>query len=131
MASQDITQKLQMGVAGSVAGMDYETQRAVMIAFNAGAQYGALLPFSRKHESEADRIGVLLMAAAGYDPHEAVELWKRMAKASQGKTPPEFASTHPSTGRRIQDIEGWISEAMPLFEGRNNHDTLRRLPAPL
>src|SRR5262245_3300121 len=114
MASQDITQKLQMGVAGSVAGMDYETQRAGMIAFNAGAQYGALLPFSRKHESEADRIGVLLMAAAGYDPHEAVELWKRMAKASQGKTPAEFASTHPSTGRRIQDIEGWIPEAMPL-----------------
>lgn len=131
MASQDITQKLQMGVAGSVGGMDYETQRKVMIAFNLGAQYGALLPFSRKHESEADRIGVLLMAAAGYDPHEAVELWKRMAKVSEGKAPPEFASTHPSSGRRIQDIEGWLPEAMPLFEANDNHDSLRRLPAPL
>jgi metalloendopeptidase OMA1, mitochondrial len=131
MASHDITQKLQMGVAGSVAGMDYEAQRAVMIAFNAGAQYGALLPFSRKHESEADRIGILLMAAAGYDPHEAVELWKRMAKASEGNQPPEFASTHPNTGRRIQDIEGWIPEAMPLFEAKDSKDTLRRLPAPL
>jgi predicted Zn-dependent protease len=131
MAEQDIAQKLQVGVAGSVGGADFETQRRVMAAFGAAAQYGALLPFSRKHESEADRIGVLLMAAAGYDPHEAIELWKRMDKATGGKAPPEFASTHPNSGRRIQDIEGWLSEAMPLFEGRDNHDSLRRLPAPL
>jgi predicted Zn-dependent protease len=131
MAETDIAQKLQLGVAGSVGGGDPVAQRQVMAAFGAAAQYGALLPFSRKHESEADHIGVLLMAAAGYDPHEAVELWKRMAKSSEGKAPPEFASTHPSSGRRIQDIEGWIPDAMPLFEGRDNKDTLRRLPAPL
>jgi predicted Zn-dependent protease len=131
MASHDIARKLQLGMAGSVAGLDYETQRAVMVAFNAGAQYGALLPFSRKHESEADRIGVLLMAAAGYDPREAMELWKRMGQASGGKGPPEFASTHPSSGRRIQDIQGWLAEALPLFQANDNKDALKRLPTPL
>jgi len=130
MAEQSIAQNLQIGVAGAVGG-DYQTQRQIMAAFGAAAQYGALLPFSRKHESEADHIGLLLMAVAGYDPHEAVELWKRMAKATGSKGPPEFASTHPGHARRIQDIEGWLPEAMPLFEGADNKDTLRRLPAPL
>jgi predicted Zn-dependent protease len=128
MASQDITQKLQMGVAGSVGGMDPQVQRQVMIAFNLGAQYGALLPFSRKHESEADRIGLLLMAAAGYDPREAIELWKRMAEASGGKQPPEFASTHPGHETRIKDIEGWLKESMPLFDNNDNGDAKRLLP---
>ena len=76
-------------------------------------------------------VPVLAHRFAKFDPHEAVELWKRMAKASEGRQPPEFASTHPNTGRRIQDIEGWIPEAMPLFEAKDSKDTLRRLPAPL
>jgi len=131
MASQDITNKLQLGVAGSVAGMDPEAQRMVMQAFGAGAQFGVLLPFSRKHESEADRIGLLLVAAAGYDPHEAIELWKRMGESSGGRGPPQWASTHPNHSTRIRDIEGWLAEAMPLFDYNDSGDTKRRLPVPL
>ena len=76
---------------------------------------GILLPFSRSHESEADYIGLLLAAEAGYDPREAVLLWQRMADASKG-APPEFLSTHPSHETRIQDLEQWMPEALALYE---------------
>jgi predicted Zn-dependent protease len=71
----------------------------------------ASLPFSRKQESEADHIGLIYMARAGYDPHQAVAFWKRMLRASKGKEPPEFASDHPSTASRVQKVEGWLPEA--------------------
>jgi predicted Zn-dependent protease len=71
----------------------------------------ASLPFSRKQESEADHIGLIYMARAGYDPHQAVTFWKRMLRASKGKEPPEFASDHPSTARRVKQVEGWLPEA--------------------
>ncbi len=83
-------------------------------AFGIGGQFGVLLPFSRKHESEADQIGLVLMAQAGYDPREAVEFWRRMAEGGGG-APPEFLSTHPSDKRRIRQIEGWLPNAMPLY----------------
>lgn len=76
---------------------------------------GILLPFSRSHESEADYIGLLLAAEAGYDPREAVLLWQRMAEASKG-APPEFLSTHPSHETRIQDLQKWMPEALALYE---------------
>jgi predicted Zn-dependent protease len=69
------------------------------------------LPFSRAQESEADHIGLVYMARAGYDPHEAVAFWKRMQRASKGKEPPEFASDHPSDEHRIERIEKWLPEA--------------------
>ena len=75
------------------------------------AHYGFILPYSRKHESEADYIGLLLAADAGYDPHEALHVWERMEQMSQGQ-PPQFLSTHPSHGTRIQQIEQWMPEAM-------------------
>jgi metalloendopeptidase OMA1, mitochondrial len=74
------------------------------------------LPFSRSQESEADHIGLVYMARAGYDPHEAVAFWKRMQRASRGKEPPEFASDHPSDEHRIERIEHWMPEAEHAYK---------------
>jgi len=83
------------------------------------AVQGLQLPWGRQQESEADHIGLILMAKAGYDPHAARELWVRMAAASQGSSrPPEFLSTHPSEETRIKQIEGWMPEAMKYYQPR-------------
>jgi metalloendopeptidase OMA1, mitochondrial len=83
------------------------------------AVQGLQLPWGRQQESEADHIGLILMAKAGYDPHAARELWVRMAAASQGASrPPEFLSTHPSEETRIKQIEGWMPEAMKYYKPR-------------
>jgi len=86
-----------------------------MQAMGLGVQAGVLLPFSRKHESEADYVGVLLAADAGYDPQEAIRIWERMAAASEG-APPEFLSTHPANETRIADLKGWMPEAMSIYQ---------------
>jgi len=78
-----------------------------------------ILPWSRTQESEADHLGLILMAKAGYDPHAALDLWRRMAEAAKGSgRPPEFLSTHPSEATRIVQIEGWIPEAMQYYHPR-------------
>ena len=78
-----------------------------------------LLPWSRTQESEADHLGLILMAKAGYDPHAALDLWRRMAEAAKGREhPPEFLSTHPSEATRIAQIEAWIPEAMQYYRPR-------------
>jgi metalloendopeptidase OMA1, mitochondrial len=79
---------------------------------------GAGLPFSRKQESEADHIGLVYMARAGYDPHQAVAFWKRMRRASKGREPPEFLSDHPSDAHRVQRVEGWLPEAERAYRSR-------------
>lgn len=82
----------------------------------AGAAVGFLLPYSRLHESEADRMGLIYMAKAGYDPRAAVGLWQRMAKAGKDKAkPPEFLSTHPADETRIKDIQRWLPEALSHY----------------
>jgi predicted Zn-dependent protease len=80
---------------------------------------GVLLPFSRSHESEADYIGILLAADAGYDPRESVRLWERMAQASGGEGPAEFLSTHPGHDTRIQQLNKWMPEALAIYQKRN------------
>jgi len=80
----------------------------------AGATLGFLLPYSRLHESEADRMGLIYMAKAGYDPHAALELWKRMATLDK-KKPPELLSTHPADDTRIRQIEQWLPEALSYY----------------
>jgi len=90
------------------------TRQAIMQALGLGAQVGVLLPYSREHESEADYIGVLLAAQAGYDPREAIRVWQRM-KTAGGEQPPEFLSTHPSHDRRIEELEFWMVHAMREF----------------
>ena len=93
-----------------------ETQALYMAVFAVGAQYGAMLPYSRKHESEADHMGLLFMAMAGYDPRTAPAFWERMA-ASGGAAPPEFMSTHPSDETRIRQLNERMPEAMEYYEG--------------
>jgi len=90
------------------------TQELAMAAFGAGASIGVLLPYSRLQESEADHIGLILMARAGYDPREAVPFWQRMNKAP-GSRPPELLSTHPAPETRIADIKALIPEAMAYY----------------
>lgn len=102
-----------VGVAGGVAlsGKSEQTQQIFAQAYGLGSQVGVMLPFSRSHETEADRIGLTLMAIAGYDPSEAADLWRRMAAQSDGQAPPEFLSTHPSSNTRINNITKWAPEA--------------------
>ena len=89
--------------------------QTAMTALGLGANVGVLLPFSRAHESEADYIGLLLAAQAGFDPREAVRVWERMEQVSKGH-PAEFLSTHPSHGTRIRQLEGWMNEALSYYK---------------
>ena len=81
-----------------------------------GAQYGVIMPFSRLHESEADLIGLELMAKAGFNPAESVTLWQKMAQASQGEQPAEFLSTHPSHETRIDDLRENLPKSTKLMQ---------------
>lgn len=104
----------------ALSGGNPATVQAVSSLLGAGAAVGVLLPWSRAQESEADHLGLILMAKAGYDPHAAQELWVRMAEVaakSPGK-PPEFLSTHPSEPTRIRQIELWMPEAMQYYKPR-------------
>jgi predicted Zn-dependent protease len=118
MLRHKATQTLMTGVQFSLGDMSYEQQRAIMGVVGAGAQYGVLNPFSREHESEADKVGLWYMARAGYDPREAVAFWQRMAEHAGGKGPPEFLSTHPGHETRIEQIKALLPEAMRIYEGK-------------
>lgn len=85
-------------------------QQQILKAYGVATTVGAMLPFSRSHESEADKIGLTLMVLAGYSPEAAVVLWQRMSAASSGKAPPELLSTHPSNTTRIQNLKRWIPQ---------------------
>ncbi len=93
-----------------------ETKQLWMNVFGVGVQYGALLPFSRLQESEADHLGLIFMAMAGYDPNEALIFWQRMAQQNQGQAPPEFMSTHPSDETRINKIRSELPEALRYYK---------------
>lgn len=96
----------QAGAVGlNVALQDDENIGLYNQAYGIGTTVGGMLPFSRSHETEADKIGAYLMAVAGYNPNEAAELWKRMDKASNGQAPPEFLSTHPHNDSRIAELK--------------------------
>ncbi|HEU4345103.1 MAG TPA: M48 family metallopeptidase, partial [Candidatus Binatia bacterium] len=86
--------------------------------YGVGATVGVILPWGRAQESEADRIGLILMAKAGYDPAAAVGFWERMSKVQQGGNSPEFLSTHPSDQTRIAQIKAWLPEAMSYYKKR-------------
>ena len=92
-----------------------ETRALALSAFAVGAQYGAMLPFSRKHESEADHMGLIFMAMAGYDPQAAPVFWQRMA-ALGGAKPPEFMSTHPSDETRVRQLQEHMPEALRYYK---------------
>lgn len=93
--------------------------KSVTALLGAGASVGLLLPWSRAQESEADHLGLIYMAKAGYQPSAARDLWVRMAQAERGQgRPPEFLSTHPASPTRIKQIEGWIPEALQYYRPR-------------
>lgn len=111
----DIAETAMQGAQQSIADLEPEKQQAIMTALGAGAKFGVILPFSRDHESEADQMGVIYMARAGYDPREAVAFWKRMAEMSGGQ-PPEFMSTHPAHGTRVQRLKEFMPKALAEYE---------------
>ncbi|QIL86984.1 M48 family metallopeptidase (plasmid) [Vibrio sp. HDW18] len=95
---------------------EYSQYRNVtMAALGVGVQYGVILPYGRSQESEADVLGLALMAKAGFDPNQSIELWKNMAKASGGQQPPELLSTHPSHSTRIADLSRTIA-ILPVYQ---------------
>jgi predicted Zn-dependent protease len=115
---QQAVQTALMGVQGSLADLDYQQQRMLLGLFGAGAQYGVLLPFGRDHEIEADAMGLIYMARAGYDPNEAVAFWQRMEEHSEGQ-PPEWMSTHPSHGTRIERLRQLMPRALEEYQKRD------------
>jgi predicted Zn-dependent protease len=94
------------------------TQNLFMQSYGVGTQVGMMLPFSRLHEKEADRLGLIFMAMAGYDPNTAVAFWKRMSAAQEGASPPELLSTHPADTTRIQYLQEMVPEAMRYYRAR-------------
>jgi predicted Zn-dependent protease len=106
----------EIGLSAALSTHPGPTSQIFMAAYGVGANVGLLLPYSRLQESEADHIGLILMAKAGYDPRQAIPFWQRMNKQG-GKRPPEFLSTHPAPESRIKDIEAEIPEAMKYYKG--------------
>ncbi|HET6655650.1 MAG TPA: M48 family metallopeptidase [Gammaproteobacteria bacterium] len=102
-------------VTQALLGQDGTKNSLLMAALGLGTQVGILLPYSRSQESEADILGLKLMARAGFDPREAIQLWQNMAKAG-GSAPPAFLSSHPANETRIHDLEAHMDEAMALFQ---------------
>jgi len=111
-----ITQFGGMALSKALEDKPEQTQNLFMTAFGVGAQVGVLLPYSRLHESEADHLGLIFMAMAGYDPNSAVAFWQRMADMKGGAAPPEFLSTHPSDETRIKKLKELLPEAMTYYK---------------
>jgi len=114
--SQGLLAEFGMSTLGAAMGQNPTvTQQIFMQSVGMGTNVG-MLKFSRSHESEADNMGLIFMAMAGYDPSAAPAFWERMATLSGGQQPPEFLSTHPSHDTRIKDLQGWIPEAMQYYK---------------
>ena len=106
-----------MGLSVALSQKPAQTQQIFLGVYGVTANVGFMLPYSRLHESESDRIGLVLMAKAGYDPGEAIPFWERMNEKGGGR-PPEFLSTHPAPETRITKIKSHIPEAMKYYKGK-------------
>jgi predicted Zn-dependent protease len=115
--SQGLVQQLGgIALSEAIKTKPQETQALFHTAYAIGTQYGAMLPYSRLHETEADKLGLIFMAMAGYDPHEAPKLWERMKALSGGASVPEFMSTHPSNDTRIKELNQYMPEALKYYK---------------
>ena len=113
--SQQMIAQYGLGTLSAVLGQNPGAGKDLLMqAVGAGASVG-MLKFSREHESEADHMGLIFMAMAGYDPNAAPAFWERMSSGG-GNEPPEFLSTHPSHSTRIEDLKGWIPQAMKHYK---------------
>lgn len=115
-ASQEMAVNSGMSIVQAVTAPQTALGQTAVGLLGIGAQYGVLMPYSRVHESEADIIGVDLMAKAGFDPRQSIALWQIMDQAAKGQQPVEFLSTHPSHATRIQDLERHMPQAMGFFQ---------------
>jgi predicted Zn-dependent protease len=104
-----------MGLSAALSSYPQQTQQLLMAAVGAGAQVGVLLPYSRLQEREADELGLIFMAMAGYDPNHAIGFWERMSQEKSGAAPPEFLSTHPAGETRIQNIRELLPKALTYY----------------
>lgn len=110
-----VTQLGGVALGAALSSRPQETRKLFMAAYGLGAQVGVLLPYGRLQETEADHLGLIFMAMAGYDPHQAVNFWQRMDSRKNQATPPEFLSTHPSHATRIADIKNYLPTAMAYY----------------
>ena len=113
-SSERMSQQLMVQMGGAALST-VVTQNLFLDIFGLGSQVGLLLPYSRVQESEADRLGLIFMAMAGYDPRVALGFWQRMAASQQGQAPSEFLSTHPSDVTRINNLKVYIPEALKYY----------------
>ena len=120
MSQQLGAQAVGLGLQVALSNKPQETQNLFYAAYGVGATVGVLLPFSRKHELEADHYGLIWTAMAGYNPRESIPLWQRMENAAKGQKPPEFMSTHPAEGRRIDQLEKFMPEALQYYKPVGN-----------
>jgi metalloendopeptidase OMA1, mitochondrial len=124
MSQQMVVQMGGQALASSLGGADPGWQKAAMVAYGVGSQVGVMLPYSRAHESEADHIGLIYMARAGYQPEEAVSFWERFSqyeKSSGGSGTPGFLRTHPLDEVRIQQLREWLPEAKAEYQKASSH----------
>ena len=117
--SQELGAQMGISLISAVAAPQTAVGQTAVSLLGIGAEYGVIMPYSRLHESEADIIGLDLMAKAGFNPIESVTLWHKMAQASQGAQPVEFLSTHPSHATRIEDLQAHMPTALKFQQQAN------------
>jgi predicted Zn-dependent protease len=115
MSQQLLVQTGGVALAVSMRERPAETRNMFLAAYGVGTAVGMVLPYSRAHEREADRLGMIFMAMAGYNPQEALAFWERMEKLAGGSGPPAFLSTHPTSAERIREIRNFLPEAMKYY----------------
>ena len=115
--SQGLAQQLGgVALSAALANRPAATQNLFLQSYGVASNVGVMLPFSRKQEFESDRYGLIFTAMAGYNPREAVALWQRMEQMSSGNRPPQFLSTHPTEGNRIEQLERYMPEALKYYK---------------
>jgi predicted Zn-dependent protease len=115
MSQGTLAQLGGLGLGAALGGVGGAAGQAIMTGYSLGTQFGILLPYGRKQEYEADHIGLILMAKAGYDPAQALEFWKRMMAKDKKTKLPEFMSTHPTDASRLRDLEAFLPEARKYY----------------